>query len=38
LSTIEWFILEPEILRAVRCAKQLAEVITQFAEKKNYAR
>jgi ParB/RepB/Spo0J family partition protein len=35
LSAMEWLILEPEILRAVRSAKQLAEVITQFVEKKH---
>ena len=38
LSPIEWLILEAEILRAVRSTNQLAEVITQFVEKKNYAR
>lgn len=38
LSTIEWLILELEILRAVRSAKQLADVITQLVEKKNDAR
>jgi len=38
LSAMEWLILEAEILRAVRSAKQLAEVITPLVEKKNYAR
>jgi ParB/RepB/Spo0J family partition protein len=35
LSAMEWPILEPEILRAGRSAKQLAEAITQFVEKKH---
>lgn len=38
LTAMEWLILEPEILRAGRSAKQLAEVITPLVEKKNYAR
>ena len=38
LAAMEWLILEPEILRAVRSAKQLADAITQLVEKKNYAR
>jgi len=38
LSPIAWLILEPEILRAVRSANQLAEVITQVVEKKNHER
>jgi ParB-like chromosome segregation protein Spo0J len=38
LTAMEWLILEPEILRAVKSAKQLAEVITPLMEKKNHAR
>jgi len=35
LTAMAWLILEPEILRAVRSAKQLAEVITPLMEKKH---
>ena len=35
LTAMEWLILEPEILRAVKSAKQLADVITPLVEKKH---
>jgi len=35
LTALEWLILQPELGRAMRCAKQLADVITPVVEKKH---
>jgi ParB/RepB/Spo0J family partition protein len=38
LSAMEWLILEPELGRAIRSAKQLADVITSLVEKRSHER